>query len=267
MRKIVMASFVTSIVSGTIVSAYAQEGMGTRNWKDWDVTIGLGGQYEPVSPGVDETEVAPLPYVDIEYKKRFFVKAEKGIGAYIFRNDGDPEYAMGVALGYDEGREEGDAQKQLDGLGDLEGSAEATIFFEGEVGPVEIEFDITKGLGSDGHDGLYAELSAGVDGQVTDNLFLGIAPFVTYADKNYTQSYFGITNQQAARSATYSTPFMTDGGFQNFGIEVNAMYKISQNWSVLGMAEYTQLMGDAKDSPIVDNDGFFSVGAAIAYTF
>jgi outer membrane scaffolding protein for murein synthesis (MipA/OmpV family) len=32
-------------------------------------------------------------------------------------------------------------------------------------------------------------------------------------------------------------------------------------------ASYTRLLGDAKDSPIVDNEGFFSAGVGLAYTF
>lgn len=249
----------------TISPAIAQE-MGTKNWKDWDVTIGVGAEYEPVSPGIDESEVGVLPYVDIEYKDRFFIKSERGIGAYVLRSQDDPEYGVGFAIGYDEGREESDARKQLDGLGDIDGSAEAIIFAEGELSPVELELELAQGLGSDGHDGFRAEFSAGVDGMVTDRLYLGAGPFITYGDEQYIESYYGVTSQQADRSATYSQ-YDTDGGFESFGIEANARFMLTQNWSVLGFAEYTRLLGDAKDSPIVDDEGFFSAGTAIAYTF
>lgn len=94
MKKLMVASFAAFTMSGS-AAAYAEElgwrnssyehgeeEMGTRNWKDWDVTIGIGGEYGPVSPGVDKTELDALPYVDIEYKDRYFLNFERGLGAY-----------------------------------------------------------------------------------------------------------------------------------------------------------------------------------------
>ena len=267
-KQLMMFSLAVSIMLGSAVSAYAEEEMGTRNWKDWDVTIGVGAEYEPVFPGIDEPEWGVLPFIDIEYKDRYFIN-DRGIGAYILRSQNDPEYGMGISLNYnwDDARDEADARKQLDGLGDIDASLEAKIFFEAEAGPVDLELEIAKGFNSDGHNGVYAEFSAGVGVPITDRFFVEVAPFITYADENYTQSYYGITSQQAARSSTYSSEYNADGGFGSYGLEVSAHYKLSQNWSLIGMAEYTRLMGDAKDSPIVDKEGSFGVITGLAYTF
>lgn len=240
------------------------EEMGTRNWKDWDVTVGIGGEYEPVSPGVDKTEFEALPYFDIEYKDRYFLMFERGLGAYLLRSEDEPEYALGVAVGYAEGRDEADAKAELDGLGDIDGAAELVVFAEGEIGFVEVELEVAKALG--GHDGLTAELSAGVDASITDRLFVGVVPFITYGDEKYTESFYGVSASQAANSATYSQ-YDTDGGFENYGVELEANYKITQNWSAITSASYTRLLGDAKDSPIVDNKGFFGASVGLAYTF
>jgi outer membrane protein len=278
MKKLFIASLATCTLLGSALPALATsnifqnshtkeaEGMGTRDWKDWDVTVGLGAEYEPVSPGIDETEVSPIPYVDIEYKERFFLKTQRGLGAYVLRSMEDPGYGMGVAVSYDQGRDESDAPKQLEGLGDIDASPEAIVFFEGEAGPIELELELAQGLTSDGHNGFRAEFSAEVDAMVTERLFLGAGPFISYADEQYTESYYGITSKQAARSATYNQ-YDVSGGFESVGIEASGRYMVTRNWSVLGIAEYTQLMGDAKDSPIVDEEGFFSVGAAVAYSF
>lgn len=168
-----------------------EEEMGTRNWKDWDVTIGIGGEYDPVSPGVDKTEFEVLPYFDIEYKDRYFLMHERGLGAYLLRSEDESEYALGVAVGYAEGRAESDARAELDGLGDIDGAAEVVVFAEGGIGFIEAELEVAKALG--GHDGLAAELSAGVDAPVTDRLFVGVEPFITYADKKYTESFYGVS--------------------------------------------------------------------------
>lgn len=276
MKKLIIASLAACTVLGS-AAAYAEERgwgnssneqgeeeMGTRNWKDWDVTVGISGEYGPVSPGVDETEFEALPYVDIEYKDRYFLNFERGLGAYLLRSADEPEYALGVAVGYAEGRDESDAKAELDGLGDIDGAAEGVLFAESEIGFVEVELEVAKAFG--GHDGLTAELSAGVDAPVTDRLFVGVAPFITYADEKYTRSLYGVSASQAANSETYSQ-YDADGGFENYGVELEANYKITQNWSAITYASYTRLLGDAKDSPIVDNEGFFSVGVGLAYTF
>ncbi|MDF0752709.1 MipA/OmpV family protein [Marinobacter sp. 71-i] len=276
MKKLKIASLAVITILGS-TAAYAEERgwgdssyeqdeeeMGTRNWKDWDVTVGIGGEYGPVSPGVDKTEFEAFPYVDIEYKDRYFLNFEKGLGAYLLRSEDGPEYALGVAVGYAEGRDEADARAELDGLGDIDGAAEFVLFAEGEIGFVEVELEVAKALS--GHDGLTAELSAGVDASVTDSLFVGVAPFITYADEKYTQSFYGVSASQAANSATYNQ-YDADGGFENYGVEVEASYKITRNWSATTSASYTRLLGDAKDSPIVDNKGFFSAGVGLAYTF
>lgn len=244
-------------------SPYEEE-MGTRNWKDWDVTIGIGGEYAPVSPGVDKTEIEVLPFFDIEFKDRYFLKFERGLGAYLLRSEDEPEYALGAAIGYAEGRDEADARAELDGLGDIEEAAEVVLFAEGEIGFVEVELEVAQALG--GHDGLTVELSAGSDASVTDRLFVSVEPFITYADDKYTESFYGVSPSQAARSATYSQ-YNTGSGFENYGIELEAHYKITQNWSAFTSASYTKLLGDAKDSPIVDKEGFFGVSLGVAYTF
>ncbi|AFT72439.1 Putative MltA-interacting protein MipA [Alloalcanivorax dieselolei B5] len=276
MKKLMVASFAAFTMSGS-AAAYAEElgwrnssyehgeeEMGTRNWKDWDVTIGIGGEYGPVSPGVDKTEFDAFPYVDIEYKDRYFLNFERGLGAYLLRSEDEPEYALGVAVGYAEGRKESDARAELDGLGDIDGAAEVVLFAEGEIGFFEVEFEVAKAFGD--HDGFTAELSAGVDAPVTDRLFVGVAPFIAYADDKYTQNFYGVSASQAANSATYSQ-YDAGGGLESYGIELEANYRITQNWSAMTFVSYTRLLGDAKDSPIVDNEGFFSAGVGFAYTF
>ena len=232
---------------------------------DWDVTIGATVEYEAVSPGIDEYEASVMPYFDIEYKERFFLKAERGLGAYLFRSEGEDDFGFGVALSYDEGREESDARDQLRGMGDIDPSLEAVVFVEGELGPIDLELELAQGLDSDGHDGFRAELSAEVDGQINERLFVSGGPFLTYGNNNYLQSYYGVTSSQSLTSR-YSE-YDPSGGIESFGLELTARYFIDENWSLIGYAEYTQLVGDAKDSPIVDDEGFFGAGAGVAYEF
>lgn len=257
-------------VTAVVVLVFATNAMaqepGTRKWEDWDVTIGAGAIYGPVSPGIDKYEVTPIPYVDIEYLDRFFIKTQRGIGAYALRAENKDDYGLGFALGYDPGRKEEDARDELNGLGDVDGSLEAILFAEGEIGPVDLELELAKGLGEDGHDGFRARLSAGVDTMLGDSVLIGAGPFITYGDDQYVESYYGVSAEQAARSTKFGR-FDAEGGIESFGVEASAVYLIDRNWSISTFAEYARLAGDAKESPIVEKEGFISFGTAIAYTF
>ena len=265
MKKTIIGILTAGMILATAAVIHAEEA-GNPGDGDWRITLGAGAGYGPISPGVDETELDILPYVDIEYKNRFFINARRGVGVYLLQPQNRPEYTVGVAIGYDGGRDEDDAKAQLQGLGDIDGSAEAIIFGELEIGMVDFELELAQGLGSDGHDGFRAELSAEIGGMVTDRIHLGAGPFITYGDGQYIKSYYGVTTEQAGRSERHSQ-YDTDGGFESYGLGLNARYRITQHWSVIGLADYTRLMGDAKDSPIVENKGFFGGGIVLAYTF
>lgn len=45
------------------------------------------------------------------------------------------------------------------------------------------------------------------------------------------------------------------------------MYPIGDRWSVMTVAEYSRLMGDASDSPIVKDVNQFSGGLFVVYGF
>lgn len=265
MKHTVKSLLTFALIAGFPLASNAQERQDKR-WENWDLTVGLGAEYEPVSPGVDKYEVDALPMIEAVYKDRYFIGTRRGIGGYIFKSDDDPEYGIGLALGYDGGREESDARTELDGLGDIDGSAEAVLFAEGEVGPVELEFEIAHGLNSDGHDGVRAELGASMDYNVSERFQIEAGPFLTYGDSNYIQSYYGVSSQQAARSNTYSQ-YDASGGFESYGLEISTNYAFTDNIFFMGGVEYTRLMGDAKDSPIVDNEGYFSAMTGVAYRF
>ena len=265
MYKSKRAWAVSCFILATIPGLAFGEGNYQGRWQDWDVTIGAGAIYEPVSPGIDEYETSPVPFIDIEYLDRYFLKTGKGLGAYLLRSEGAREYGIGIALGLEGGRDEDDAKEQLDGLGDLDDTIEARIFAEGGIGPVDIELELAQGLG--GHEGFRAELGASMDYAFNDNLMVEAGPGIAFADSNYMESFYGITAAQANRSTRYSTAYEAGSGFESAGFEAGMTYQFNKHWVARGVAEYTWLLGDASDSPVVDDDGFMSFGALVAYRF
>jgi outer membrane protein len=97
---------------------------------------------------------------------------------------------------------------------------------------------------------------------------LGFNLSATYASGRYNATYFGIDANNAARSG-FST-YDADGGIKDIGFSVNAAYQWDEHWGITGMIGVTQLVGDAADSPIVDDAGSATQGFAalgISYRF
>lgn len=82
------------------------------------------------------------------------------------------------------------------------------------------------------------------------------------------QTYFGVSAGDARRSGL--DRYNADAGIKDIGINLGANWIITQNWSVMGIASYTQLLGDASnDSPVVDegSEGQFFGAAMAVYRF
>lgn len=227
----------------------------------WDVSVGAGGIYKPEYPGADEYEALPLPYVDIEYDERFFLNPYQGLGAYALN---DKAYKLGVALGYDFGRDEDD-DLRLSGLGDVDATAEAVLFGAARLGKsFEVNGEVRQDI-LDGHDGMTAE--AGIDYKQNWNMntFLSVGPSVTWASDNYTESYFGVDPAQAA--ASQFNRFDAEGGISEISLGGNVVHMFTENWFLFALADYSHLQGDAADSPITEEEGQLFTGAFVGYRF
>jgi MipA family protein len=106
---------------------------------------------------------------------------------------------------------------------------------------------------SDAHDGLVATLEAGYTMDLDKGVKLGISAFTSYASDDYMETYFGVDSDNANRSGL--SRYEADGGIKDFGTMVNLAYAPWQNWGVTGMLGVKWLLGDAADSPVVDDEG------------
>jgi MipA family protein len=75
----------------------------------------------------------------------------------------------------------------------------------------------------------------------------------TWASEDYMSSYFGIDAADAARSGL--DQFNADDGLKDFGFGASLTYRFLERWSATGTGTYTRLIGDAADSPVVDDVG------------
>jgi outer membrane protein len=90
----------------------------------------------------------------------------------------------------------------------------------------------------------------------------------TYASGDYMNEFFTITPTDSARSGL--KPFSADSGVKDVGANATVTYSFASGFSITGLASVTQLLGDASDSPVTDDEGSATQllgGAILNYNF
>lgn len=245
------------------------------NSEKWDFSIGAGAMAGPKYEGSDENEIQAMPFLSIEWNDFLFFNPGDGLGVRAYQTE---DFEVSASIGYDLGRKASDSS-HLSGLGNVDGAATANLNFEYEVGPITPYLGLTKQMG--GANGMLAEVgietmvpldmlfSSGAaprgdeDGPSGPALMFGIS--TEWADENYMSDYFGVTAAQSTASGL--AQHTAGSGFKTVGAEVGLMVPFGESWSFNVMAEYSVLLGDAADSPIVKEKGQLSGGTFIRYNF
>lgn len=228
--------------------------------KDWKVVLGAGALVQPEYEGGDEYEFMALPYIDITYMDRVQLNIE-GLNVKVIKED---HFNAGVGIGADFGRDDSDDDR-LRGLGDIDATAEGRLFAEYTPGAASAKIVFAQDL-ADGHEGYTVEADAGYRFVLPETrTFIRPSVGTTYASEDYMDSYFGVDAGQSARSGLRA--FDSDAGFKDVNAGVFVSQKLSEHWSVNGLAQYSRLLGDAADSPIVEDENQFQTGVFVAYTF
>jgi outer membrane protein len=92
--------------------------------------------------------------------------------------------------------------------------------------------------------------------------------FSNWASSDYMSEYFGVSASDAARSGL--NRYTPDSGFKDVGLGLNVNYRFTDHWSTTLVGTYTRLLGDAADSPIVEdrgNENQFFGGVTVNYRF
>lgn len=262
---IIMASIAGATMGA--VSARAADQDDTTSTEDataskWSVVVGAGGGYAPDYEGSDDYEIQPIPFVSIVYDDFVFINGTS-LGLNLLNYEG---FKAGPIARYGFGRDEDD-NNALDGLGDVDDSIELGGFVNYEIGIWSAGLTVVQDVGG-GHEGLVAEASTGISAPLADNLKSSLEGSATWASSDYMETYFGISPRQSARSGLQR--YEADAGFKDVAVTLGLDYMFTESLGLSGRAQYKRLLGDAADSPIVDDKGsadqFFG-GLFLTYSF
>jgi MipA family protein len=272
-----------SIACVAAISSSPVQAQVKKDESPWNVSLGLFVTSSPEYEGGKKRVTSALPDFNLSYRTKDFGTfgiGSKSRGASWTIIDKE-EYSFGIAIGGDAGRtdkKDGTAFRpgsaRLRGLGEIKAAAEFGVFGHVVAG-IPISLQIMKGTGDGkpdsndfsikGHGGTHAELGTEIPWKLNESLTLSFSSNVSWADKKYTQTYFGVTSAQAARSNFKE--YNTKGGVKSVSVGVGLNYQIDKNWSANAGLTYSQLQGNAAKSPIIEKKGQPSALIGVGYTF
>jgi MipA family protein len=282
LRSVLMAAIAAACAITVSAPLHAQSAQTNekKNEGPWNVSVGLFAVTAPEYEGGKRRVTSALPDLNISYRTDnwgTFGAGSKSRGVAWTIIDKE-QYSFGIALGGDAGRTEKDGTafrpggKRLRGLGEIKASAEFGVFGHVVAG-IPIQMQIMKGAGDGkrdgkdfsikGHGGTHAHLGTEIPWELTKELSLSFSAGVNWADKKYTQAYFGVTPEQSARSGFKQ--YNVKGGVKSVDFGVGLNYQLDKNWGINAGVSYIQLQGDAAKSPITEKKG--QPGAVLGMTY
>jgi outer membrane scaffolding protein for murein synthesis (MipA/OmpV family) len=125
-------------------------------------------------------------------------------------------------------------------------------------------------FGVEAKGGRGSQLSLGLSYQAAAlaGLRLGFDVRTVFANTRYMDTYFSVDADNSVRSGL--PRYAASGGLKNISLGVNASVDLTGSWMLIGRVGFLRLMGDARDSPIVQLRGdpnAVSAGLAVGYRF
>lgn len=232
----------------------------------WQGKIGAAIGPYPEYDGADKYAASAIPFFDIQKPGAFFLRgadinlnnglASAGLTLLHFSYTKDDvrhlQIVMGPLVRAYGGRDESDSA-DLTGLGDIDQSVGLGGFLELRAAAWLANLSVTpQDVGND-KDGLLAVLNIDYTTSSSDSMKIFTGLTTSWADDDYMQGYFGVTEAQAARSGL--SRYDSHAGFKDVGLQLKTTYALSSSWLFEAQAGYWRLLNDAADSPIVKDKG------------
>lgn len=239
----------TTPVEAPVPIEAAAPGAGLR------LTLGLGAAFAPDHEGSDDYAFVPLWNLRLGnlYHPETFVQV---LGPQLRSNlVPSDHWRAGVSGRYlpDYDDVDDDRVQDLDGV-DRTGLVGVTLGYDVLAGPrddlaleLDAQYDLVEGNG-----GVLTPRLRWRQPWSERALFEATLA-TTWASEDYMSNRFGIDAGDAAASGLDA--YDADEGFKNAQVGGSLTFRMSESLSLTGVAAYSRLLGDAEDSPIVDDRG------------
>jgi outer membrane protein len=235
-----------------------------------ELTLGLGAAYAPDYEGSDDYEAAPLWNIkaaDLYHPETYFQIAGLGFSSNLLPN---PHFRLGLTGAYraDYDNVDDSAVQNLKGTEDafLIGPTLGYDFLAEPQRDAALEVDVLYDAAHGNGGVVTPRFRAGMP--VGDKLKAEGRVSATWASGDYMGNWFSVNQRDATRSGldTYDA----DEGFKDLTLGGSLTWAFLGSWSLTGLASYSRMLGDAEDSPVVDEAGDANqlrAGLLVNYTF
>ncbi len=267
----VAASLPTLFVAGAICCVPAvcfgqyqseseiQPPAGAATPSGWDATLGLGLAAAPRYPGADDYRAWPAPIAMVRYRDVFFA-GPQGVGLNLIDVNG---WRAGPIVGVQDQRRE-TSDSHLASLGSIPLSATAGGFVSYAYGPFEIS-GLARQSVIHTQNGLTGWLTFKYRSRPFQKCTLTVGPELNFADREYEQTWFGVTPAQSANSGL--PVYTPHGGLMDLGFHMSLTYRYAEHVLLHSFVDVRRFEGDAADSPIVFIPTQARAGVGVAYHF
>lgn len=175
-------------------------------------------------------------------------------------------WKVGPLVQYRLGRD-GVEDSQVDKMADIDDAVELGFFVGEERGPMYLGMTFVADVSGE-YDGYQVALEGRFKKPITPRFGLIFGADITYANSDYMETYFGVSPSDAIRSGL--STYTPDGEFKDVGFAMAAIYQPGANWGLIGFVKYNLLLGDAENSPLVNDEGQkhqATAGLGITYSY
>ncbi len=245
---------------------------------DWSVQLGAMALGLPRYPGSGDYRALPLPVFSAEWKGRVFLGSSRvavgfGGGVHAVKTE---HWTWDIGVGVGEGRKESRADV-LAGMGDRSPSLWAGTGLKFHTGGFHAALQVAEGFNDEA--GARGSFSIGYGALLGGRWFGDVSARATAANAEGMAYDYGVSpDQAAARAALIASgdsrlqpgearAYAPGGGLESVALTGTLAFLADAHWRWFGLAQIAQLQGDAKDSPLVRNPTYGTLGVGFAYRF
>ena len=231
--------------------------------------IGLGLANVPTYEGSPNRRMVAVPDLTLSYRSRDWGTVEFGQRGLFWSAVESGSFRFALVAQFDPGRKDRDTStldptpgdKRLAGMGKVPSSTEAGV----GIGYGPLMVIARQSLSERGPKGAQVDMTVEMPWSASDRLNLRSALGATWANRDYMQTYFGVTTAQA--QATSFSVYTPKSGCRKVEASVSAEYALASSWKLQASAGFTRLGDVAAASPLVSRRNGASAALGVAYEF
>ncbi|HUD27691.1 MAG TPA: MipA/OmpV family protein [Novosphingobium sp.] len=265
----------------TAVPAFAQEAPEESVFDGDHLTIGVGAGYVPSYRGSDDYVINAVPIVRGKVEGIEFNPRLSGVAVDVIPDGKDDKigFTLGPVVGVTFNRKnqiKDDVVKaagKLDTAVELGVSGGITVYkllnpYDSLNITTDVKWDVAGA-----YSGMTYTPMVSYTTPLSKAILTTLAVSARHVDDKYARYYYSVTPEQSAASGlpTYNA----EGGWETASVTLLTGYSLAGDlrkggWAIFGVANYSRLLNDAKDTPFTSIRGDadqWAFGAGVAYTF